>query len=107
MLYGRASTTFLKRLKASCMLAVFATEDYYTRCYAYLPQLQGSVVMPTFYGKGFSAVVMGECPIWRGLSAALRLSLVQYFDREKIGSGVNCIDGRNKSDLGLQVRYRF
>lgn len=107
MLYGRASTTFLKRLKASCMLAVFATEDYYTRCYAYLPQLQGSVIMPTFYGKGFSAVVMGECPIWRGLSAALRLSLVHYFDREKIGSGVNCIDGRNKSDLGLQMRYRF
>lgn len=108
LLYARSAVGMLHdRLHLSAMIAGFATDDYYTRCYAYIPMLRGSVSIPNFYGTGVQGVLMAECRTWRNLYVAARLSMVHYFDRDTISSGVNLIDSASKNDLSLQLRYRY
>lgn len=108
MLYARGAAKLLnERLRLTAMIAGFATDDYNARCYAYIPQLRGSASIPNFYGKGVSGVLMAECRTWRELYVAARLSMVHYYDREQISSGITLIDSPSKNDLSLQLRYRF
>lgn len=108
MLYARGAATVLHdRLRLTAMIAGFATDDYNARCYAYIPLLRGSASIPNFYGTGVSGVLMAECRTWRELYIAARLSMVHYFDRETISSGITLIDSPSKNDLSLQLRYRF
>lgn len=107
LVYARGTTSVAQRLRLTGMLAGFVVDDYNARCYAYIPQVHGSVSVPNFYGRGVSAVVMAECRTWRELYVAARWSMVHYFDRDVISSGVNLIDSSSKNDLSLQLRYRF
>ena len=50
---------------------------------------------------------MAEVQLWRGLSAAARYGMTKHFDREALGSGVDAIHGNLKSDVSLEVRWRF
>lgn len=107
LLFVRASATPHRLLRCSAVLAGFLTEDYNTRCYAYFPQLQGNISMPACNGQGVVATVMTEYTLWRQLLIALHYSVITYFDRTVISSGINRIDSRMKHDLSLQLRWFF
>lgn len=107
LLFARATYKMQHRLTASVLLAGFFTDDYASRCYAYLPQLKGGVSVPNFYGRGLAGVVQAECRVWRELYVALRVQTAKYFDRDAISSGINRIESPMKKDLSVQVRYRF
>lgn len=107
LVYARVAATPTSHLRLSGMLAGFATDDYNTRCYAYVPQLRGSVGVPNFYGRGIMAAFTVDWRAWRELYVAARMSMVHYFDRDAISSGINLIDSSSKNDLALQLRYRF
>lgn len=106
LLFCRSSYAFRKRLKASVMGAAFLTDDYNTRCYAYVPQLRGrSIGFPMFYGKGLMGNCLADVNLWRGLSAGASVNVTKYFDRETIGSGVNRIEASVKAEVMMQVRW--
>lgn len=107
LLFVRASSTLVRRVKTQAMLTAFATDNYNARCYAYVPQLAGAAGFPNFYGRGAAATCIADWRVWRGLSIAARLNVVKYFDREEISSGVNLIKGSWKNDLAVQLRYRL
>lgn len=107
LLYVRSTGKVLPWLKLSFFAAGFMTDDYMTRCYAYVPQLSGSTSIPTFYGKGTSGALALEASLWRGLSAAVRYLGVKYFDRDEISSDVNRIASSFKNDVALQLRWKF
>lgn len=105
--FERPSSVSPYRLSISALLAAFNSADYNARCYVYQPQLQGSVSVPTFYGRGFALTFLAECRVWRQLSIAVRYSGARYFDRNTISSGVNLIDSPWKNDLSFQLRWRL
>lgn len=87
--------------------AVFFTEDYDAALYAYEPQLYLSGAFPSFYYKGFRAVVVGNLRIGKAWLLGLRLSSTHYFHRNEISSGADLIASSWKNDLSLQVRLRL
>lgn len=107
LFYVRASTSLAQRFKTSAMLAAFSTDNYNTRCYAYVPQLPGTAGFPNFYGQGAACTMIAECRIWHQLYLAARINILKYFDRDTISSDVNEIEGSWKNDLSLQLRYRL
>lgn len=107
LLYARISWSLLERLRFKALVAAFATDDYYARCYVYVPQLTGRAAVPSFYGRGAAATFIAEWRIWRQLYCAARFSGVKYFDRSTISSGINAIEGAWKNDLTFEARWRF
>lgn len=105
--FVRCSYGLVSRLKVAGMLACYYCQDYKACCYAYVPQLRGSVSVPSFSGQGILGAVTGECRVWNQLYAACRLTTVKYFDRDAISSGVNLINSSWKTDLSVQLRYRL
>lgn len=104
--YVRTAWRPSERLRLQGAAALFATEDYDSRCYAYFPQLNGSAIATSaFYGRGFQIGALIEWHVWRGLHLAGRLTTLHYLDRDTISSGVNLIHSPWKSDLALQMRW--
>ncbi|GEM_PF-6438990 len=107
LLYARCTMHQMKRLTLSAFLAGFLTDNYYARCYAYLPQLRGAVSIPSFYGKGVATCSTVDWRIWHQLFFSARFSLVRYFDRDAISSSLNLIEKNYKADLTFQLRLRL
>lgn len=105
LVFVRASVNGRKNWRANGTLAGFATEDYNARCYAYMPQLAGRVSVPSFYGRGFAAVGVGEYKLGYGLVLSARFSIVRYWGREQIGSGLDMVAKPYKSDMSFGVRW--
>lgn len=87
--------------------ACFHTEDYDTRIYMYERGLMYSFYIPSFTGKGMRCSLLLNCRSGDRLLLQMKYGLTAYFDRDFISSGANKIDSRRKSDLQLQLRYRF
>jgi hypothetical protein len=87
--------------------ACFNTTDYDTRIYSPEKNLPYSFSMPSFYGKGIrlSAVVRYNFNSRLYLSA--KAAWTHYYDRDLIGTGTEEIQGRNKTDLYILLRWKF
>lgn len=107
LLYLRASASPISWLNCSAAIVGFWTANYDTRCSVYLPQLQGVVSLPSFYGKGVSGVMACGYNVWRGLHIAAHISSTKYFDRHEISSSQNRISSSWKNDVLLQTQWRF
>lgn len=107
LLFLRTLMSPFSRFRCSAALVGFCTANYDTRCSVFLPQLQGVVSLPSFYGKGASGVAACEYNIFRGLRIAAHFSSTKYFDRKEIGSAQNRINSSWKNDLLLQARWIF
>lgn len=107
LLASRASWQIRSGLHLACFAALFRTDDYDTRIYAYQPQLYAMGAFPQFAHRGLSGVCQGtwHClpPCWIGL----RVSVLHDFDRKSMGSGTQRIDGSTLTDLSGFVRWQF
>ena len=87
--------------------AVFDTEDYDARVYAYENDVLYTFSAPAFYGKGMRVYLLGK---WRPLpflTLYARLGSTLYTDRNTIGSGLSLIEGNHKTDLKVEGVWRF
>lgn len=107
LLFVRANATVARRLQLGAMVTAFKTDDYNARVYAYAPQLHYGAAFPSYYGRGVSGVVLGECRTWRQLYLGARMALTKYTDRDEISSGVNAMAGSVRADLSLQLIYKL
>ena len=87
--------------------AWFDTDDYSSRITMYEKGLLYSFSMPTFYGKGERYFLLARYELNRYLIFQAKYALTHYRDRETIGSGLEQIEGKVKSDLSLQLRLKF
>lgn len=87
--------------------ALFDTEEYDTRVYAYEPDVTYSFSTPSYYGKGSRFIIMGKWTLIPRLDFWIRYASWQYSDRDTIGSGQAMIMGNVSSELKFQLRKRF
>lgn len=87
--------------------AGFHTKDFNSRIYMYEPGLLYSFSMSSFYGKGmrWSANMRYTLKDW--LIFQVKWGWTHYADRNKIGSGLEEIQGSNKYDLQFQLRLKW
>ncbi len=95
------------KLSLSALLGYFNTDDYYSRLYSYEKGTLYGFSFPSFYGHGIHYSIYGRLDITKNLMFICKLSTTDYFDRNKISSSYQQIDHSSKSDLDIQVRWKF
>lgn len=107
MLSARGTWRCNAHWQCSAMAALFHTDDYDTRIFAYEPQLPGTGGFPTFAYHGARWVTMVRWSPLRSLSLGLRYGGTRYFNRRTIGSGPALIHSPLKNDLSVQLTWQF
>ena len=87
--------------------AIFDTEDYDTRIYAYEPDVLYGFSVPAYYSQGTRIVFVVKYEILERLNLWFRIANTYYQYGDNIGSGLDLIEGKNKTDIKLQLQYKF
>lgn len=88
-------------------IALFESETYNARVYAYENDLVGLFSIPPYYGRGIRAYAMFRVTPLRRVDIWVRYGVWVYQDQTSISSGLQEIPGNTRSDLKLQLRYKF
>ena len=87
--------------------ALFDTDDYNSRLYAYESDVLYAFSIPAYYGKGSRFYTMIKIKLRKNIDFWLRYSQTYYVDRNVISSGLTEIDGNTKSEIKMQIKIKF
>lgn len=94
-------------LSFSMRYALFQTDSYNSRIYAYENDVLYAFSIPAYSGKGSRFYITAKYHIRRGIDLWLRYAQSYYPERNTIGSGKEEINGPTKSEIKAQVRLKF
>lgn len=94
-------------LQASASVSYFKTDSYESRLYAYERGPLYSFGLSSYNGHGLRTSIMARADISERWMVTAKVGLTHYYDRNVISSGLQQIDGSNKTDVDLQVRWKF
>ena len=106
LIAGRTDVNF-KKWRASFDMAMFHTDDYNTRIYMYERGLLYAFSFSSYYGCGLRSSFTSYYQVNKHLLLITKYGLTHFFDRNRISSGSDMINGSNKNDVYLQIRYKF
>lgn len=87
--------------------AVFDTDDYYSRIYAYENDVLYSFSVPALYEKGMRVYLLGKAKIGHSLTLYARIGRTIYSDKTEISSGPSLIQGNHKTDLKVEAIWKL
>ncbi|GAB2958029.1 helix-hairpin-helix domain-containing protein [Hymenobacter coalescens] len=93
-----------QRLRLTARYALFDTDDYDTRQYAYEQDVLYAFSIPALYGRGTRYYALAEVKINRRLTLWLRYAHTRYRNQKTVGSGLDEIQGPERSDVKAQLR---
>jgi hypothetical protein len=94
-------------LTFSFRYAIFDAESFDARLYAYENDVLYFFSIPAFFGRGTRTYITAKYTVSRKVDVWLRLSQTYYYDRDEIGSGLDLIEGNTRSEVRVQLRYKF
>lgn len=94
-------------LSFNARLAIFKTNSYNSRIYAYENDVLYSFSIPSYYGNGMRYYITLRYTATRNFDFWVRFSQTQMFDAKTIGTGQDMIDTNHKSEIKVQMRLRF
>lgn len=94
-------------LDLSARFAVFNTDDFDTRLYAYENDVLYSFSVPAYFYQGMRFYLQAKYDIIPGLGVWFRIAQSYFINRQTIGSGLDEIQGNTRTEIKVQVRYRF
>lgn len=86
---------------------LFDAPDYDSRLYVYENDVLYAFSIPMFYDRGSRTYLMLRYRAGRDLDVWARIGQTWYADRSTIGSGLEAIEGNRRTDLKIQLRYKF
>lgn len=87
--------------------AIFDTDDYDSRVYAYENDVLYSFSVPALYGKGMRVYLLGKWKPVSNLTLYARIGSTIYSDRDEISSGLTLIEGKHKTDLKIEAIWKL
>lgn len=87
--------------------ALFDTDGFDSRIYAYEHDLRYSFSIPAFFDRGSRFYVFASYRLSHWGKLSLRYAQTYYSNRNSVGSGWNTIDGPRASDLRIQLKLKF
>ncbi|MFM6926366.1 MAG: hypothetical protein ACKOU7_12745 [Ferruginibacter sp.] len=97
----------LRPFSGNIRLQYFDTEGYNSRVYAYENDVFYSFSIPVFYDKGYRYYVNINYDLNKNFSFWVKWSQTLYKGKTLIGTGLDEIRGHSKSEIKLQVIYKF
>ncbi|MFI5172830.1 MAG: hypothetical protein ACHQFW_10590 [Chitinophagales bacterium] len=87
--------------------AIFNTDSYNTRIYAYETEVLYAYSIVGLSGEGTRAYLLVTYSPYKWLDIWARVSNTWYTESEDIGSGYNAFPGNTRSDVKLQMRLKW
>lgn len=94
-------------LSLTLRYALFDTDGYDSRIYTYENDVLYQFSVPALQNRGSRFYVVAHYAISRALDCWLRYDVTLYDNLTTISSGLDQINGSKKSELKVEVRYRF
>ncbi len=95
------------RISFNLRYALFDTDGYDSRIYAYENDVLYGYSIPAYYYKGSRIYFNTRIRVAKGIDAWLRYAATFYSNRNSIGSGYEEIKGSRRSEVKMQVRFLF
>jgi len=93
------------RFSGNCRLALFDTDGFDSRLYAFENDVLYSYAIPAYQDSGVRYYLNGRYRVGKAIDLWLRYAMTVYNGKDEIGSGLDLISGRSKSDVKFQIRY--
>jgi len=97
----------MKKYAGSIRLQYFETEGYDSRLYAYENDVLYSFSIPVFYDKGYRYYLNLNYDLNKNLTVWLRWAQTIYEGKNVIGTGLDEIEGKRRSEIKIQILYQF
>ncbi|WP_437921874.1 helix-hairpin-helix domain-containing protein [Sphingobacterium sp. LRF_L2] len=94
-------------ISANFRVAIFNTDSYESRLYAYENDVLYAGAFPLYSGKGWRSYINVRYSVTKSFDFWMRYSHSNYFGVESVGSGLDESTGNKRSDIKLQCRYRW
>lgn len=97
----------LNRFRISTRFALFDTDNYENKQYAYERDVLYAFSLPPYSGRGTRQYVLLQYKLNKHIDIWAKYARTHYRDRNAIGVGLEEIDGNIKTDVKLQARIKF
>ena len=94
-------------LSLNMRFAIFDTDSYNSRIYAYESDILYAFSIPAYYSKGTRTYFNLKYSLGNNIDLWLRYSQTYYSDKDVISSGLTQINGNTKSEVKIQLRIRL
>jgi len=94
-------------IRLSARYALFDTDTYEERLYAYESDVLYAFSIPAYYYKGSRFYLMAKFDVSKNIDLWLRYATTYYSGKNIIGSGLDEIQGSSKSDIKVQLMINF
>lgn len=98
---------FKKRYSFSARYVLFDTDTYNARVYVYENDVLNAFSIPSYYYRGNRFYITIHYKLIRGVDAWLRYGTTVYDNQKTVGSGLDQINGNQKSEVKAQIRFQF
>ena len=95
------------KISLSFRYAIFDTDSYDERLYAYESNVLYAYSVPAYYNKGSRYYLLVQYKIHRKLDFWIRFAQTNYSNVSVISSGLDQINGNKKSEITAQMRIKF
>lgn len=96
-----------RKITLSGRLAIFDTEGTQNRQYAYERDVLFVFSIPVYSGRGVRNYLLFQYKWNRHIDLWARFAQTNFFDRDQIGTGLETIEGHRRTDIKIQIRYKF
>ena len=94
-------------LSFSARLAYFDTESYNARIYVYESDVLYAYSFPAYYYRGAKAYLTLRYNIYKNIDAWFRVANLFYSNRDHVGSGLEETPNKHRTDIKVQLRFKF
>lgn len=94
-------------LSLTTRYAIYNTDDYDSRIYAYENSILNDFLNPAYYNQGSRFYINLRFTKFRNASLELRYAQTLWENENTIGSGLEEINGNTRSDIRVQAKFRF
>ncbi len=94
-------------IEFSTRFAIFNTDGYNSRIYAYENDLLYEFYIPAYFYKGSRYYINLRYRGIRNVLAEFRYGYVYFLNQDSIGSGLNEIEGNTRTELKAQLKFKF
>ncbi len=94
-------------LAITCRLAIFETDSWNSRIYAYENDALYYFSIPAYYSQGTRAFLLVKYSLNRNMDIWFRIAQTYFANTTELGSGLDKIEGPTRTDARIQIRYKF
>lgn len=94
-------------LSFSARLSYFDTETYNARIYAFENDVLYAYSFPAYFYRGVRTYLTIRYRVYKGIDAWFRVANTFYSNRDHVGSGLEETPSNHRTDIKVQVRFKF